>query len=820
MNKLRAQLKLFAIFCMVFVSVFSNVSYVVAAPLSSAQKQVFQEGIGYYETLDTAVGCSADASAAAATTSTLDDSQFAQHLFVGVDNPDLAKQILAKYDIGGIFLMSQGSPGRVSSALKASLNDIQKAAKTPLLIATDQEYTSTVNSFALADGKKASDLASMTDAQAKQAGAAFGTALAAAGVNMDFAPVTDIQNSSNAVIGVNNRGISSDPKVIAAKAQAFSDGLAASKVMPVIKHFPGHGNSSGDSHQELPTTPALSELEKSDLIPYKTLTQDKAISVMVGHLNVPGLTNGAPASESPAAYTYLRKNLNFSGLAITDELANMKGAGSDPVGTRIATALNAGADMALFNVGDLTTFEKDYTDAKAKTTSADATNIYTQKRFFGLPLSDTTGSTPSASTITLSGVSSTNCCATTSAVNLTGKDNIEKILKYLLDLKDSNGKQVFTLAQATGIIGNFHVESGFVPNIQQGEHVGTGPGSGSWPKGGWGIAQWTQNPGRRGELIKWLTAHNMMKYYVDGTPALAAADNDTLLASELDFFWQEMQNSEKASLLAVQAAPDAASAAAAYEKTNERCSPSNGETQCSVQERRDFATKIYTQYADAAPLAGTATTIATPVVATTSSASCSSTQTASTGNGNFVFYNQWDPKSAWASIPYWQGTVSSDGCEPTAVAEIVATWKNKTITPKETAAYIASKDAAEPGKWYGIGSQLPQVFANYGLTAKSISTMDQAIAGLKAGGMVVVSATGSTPFTTHGHYIVLRGITADGQILIGDPNSPVPGSMPGHAREDYDTKPWDPATLVAATSSGSFNSMNLVTNVDPNAKAI
>ena len=745
-------------------------------------------------------------SSGSATTPDDNDSQFAQHLFVGVNNSALASQILAKYNIGGIFLMKEGSTGRVGTDLRSSIKDLQSKAKTPLLVATDQEYADLVDSFGLADGKKATELATMSVTDVEKEGERIGDALAAAGVNMDFAPVVDIQNPDNDVIGNNFRGISDDPQVIATQARAFSDGLMQKKVSPVIKHFPGHGNSSGDSHQTLPTTPALADLEKSDLIPFKNMASNQAISIMVGHLNVPNLTNGKPASTSPEAYTYLRNNLGFKGLAITDELADMKGAGSESAGLRIANALNAGADMALFNVTDFATFESYYSEAKGATTNVDNSHILSQKKFFGMTIAE------ASSTAGANGATSNSCCAPTSSIQLSGKDNMEKILKYLLELKDKDGKTVFTLAQAAGILGNFHVESGFVPNIQQGESdpKNRHPGGGSWPKGGWGIAQWTQNPGRRGTMIKWLEDHNASQFYVDGTPELSPADNDTLLAVELDFFWNEMQNSEHASLVAVQATSDPSEAAAAYERTNERCSPTNGESGCSVQERKDFATNVYTQYADGAPLAGSATG-STNTSAGSSSGSCSSS---TVGAGDFVFYTQWDRKSDWASIPYWGGTIATDGCEPTAVAEIVATWRDKKITPKETAAFIKGKDAEQPAQWYGMGSRLPEVFKNYGLTAKPIKSMDEAVEGLKKGGMVVLSARGTTPFTSAGHYIVLRGITADGQVLLGDPNSPAPGGDPEASRADYNSRPWDPATINAA-ANGSFNSMNLVTNEKP-----
>ncbi|MBW4061552.1 C40 family peptidase [Candidatus Saccharibacteria bacterium] len=311
--------------------------------------------------------------------------QFAQHLFVGVPNTATGLAILAlEPNVAGFFLPSSGSPGRVSSDLKSGIKSFQAAAQTPLLIATDQEYTSSVNSFGLATGKRASDLASMSADLARQEGARLGAGLAAAGVNMDFAPSVDLQVASNPVIGQYDRGISSSPTVISRAAAPFIAGLASQKVLAVVKHFPGHGRTTADSHTSLPVTPPQSQMATVDEVPFKTLAGTKNLSVMVGHLSVPGLTSGKPASESPAAYAYLRNVTGFSGLAITDELGGMVGAGTGPVGQRIADSLNAGADLALFNVSSSDEFAADFALAQSLTTKVDDSHVLAEKWQFGL----------------------------------------------------------------------------------------------------------------------------------------------------------------------------------------------------------------------------------------------------------------------------------------------------------------------------------------------------------------------------------------------------------------------------------------------------
>ena len=98
-------------------------------------------------------------------------------------------------------------------------------------------------------------------------------------------------------------------------------------MLPVLKHFPGHGHGSGDSHKGGVVTPPLDELQNNDLVPYRTLVTEAPVAVMVGHMQVPGLTGDDPASLSPAAYGLLRSGgyggPAFGGLVFSDDLSSM-----------------------------------------------------------------------------------------------------------------------------------------------------------------------------------------------------------------------------------------------------------------------------------------------------------------------------------------------------------------------------------------------------------------------------------------------------------------------------------------------------------------
>lgn len=177
-----------------------------------------------------------------------------------------------------------------------------------------------------------------------------GAQLIASGINVDFAPVVDLRSpSSESVIG--DRSYGSTASAVIRDAGAFAEGLRTAGVLPTLKHFPGHGRSSGDSHLGAVTTPPLASLESSDLAPFEALVDDPPVAVMVGHLEVPGLTaSGEPSSVSPAAYSLLRQEFEFDGLVITDDLSDMAAITDRYTPAQAAAlAIGAGADLVLFH---------------------------------------------------------------------------------------------------------------------------------------------------------------------------------------------------------------------------------------------------------------------------------------------------------------------------------------------------------------------------------------------------------------------------------------------------------------------------------------
>jgi beta-N-acetylhexosaminidase len=279
--------------------------------------------------------------------------RLAQLLMVGVDarGPREALTVVKSEQVGGIFL-----PGSATGLLSdAALEQVQAAAELPVAVAVDDEG-GRVQRIDTLDGELPSArsmAANLSVEQVYQLAVKRGGQLRARGVTVDFAPSVDVSSQPDgAVIG--DRSFSSDPNTVARYAGAFAKGLRDAGVLPVFKHFPGHGRATGDSHRGSVRTPPLAKLQEVDLLPYRQLLDAQPAAVMVGHLDVPGLTEpDTPASISPAALALLRDQFGFDGLVFTDDFAAMA-AITDRVDLPAAVrqALASGADMALWITTD------------------------------------------------------------------------------------------------------------------------------------------------------------------------------------------------------------------------------------------------------------------------------------------------------------------------------------------------------------------------------------------------------------------------------------------------------------------------------------
>lgn len=168
----------------------------------------------------------------------------------------------------------------------------------------------------------------------------------ALGVNVDWAPDADVTvGLADPTIRVRSAG--SDPARVALTVDAAVKGIVSGGVVPAIKHFPGHGSVTTDSHESVPTQSApVAQLASTDLVPFADAIAHGAPVVMMGHIAM-SEWGGMPATVSPLAYTYLRDSLGFTGVAVTDALDMGAITASLAPGDSEVAALAAGADLLL-----------------------------------------------------------------------------------------------------------------------------------------------------------------------------------------------------------------------------------------------------------------------------------------------------------------------------------------------------------------------------------------------------------------------------------------------------------------------------------------
>ncbi len=272
-------------------------------------------------------------------------AKLAQLLFVGVSDAATARTALSGPNpAGGVLVLGKGPTWFADGVLKG----IAAGASVPPIVAADEEG-GRVQRIDAINGPmpSARAMGRKPTAEVRDIARRRGAQLGELGFTMDFAPVVDLYERGNAVIG--DRAFAADPEKVITHGRAFAEGLADAGITPVLKHFPGHGRSSGDSHKQAVQTPPLSELRSSDLKPFQALA-GSVPAVMVGHLDVPGLTDpGRPTSVSPQAIDgLLRGEIGFDGLVITDDLSGMKAITDRfTVPEAVVASITAGADVAI-----------------------------------------------------------------------------------------------------------------------------------------------------------------------------------------------------------------------------------------------------------------------------------------------------------------------------------------------------------------------------------------------------------------------------------------------------------------------------------------
>ncbi|MGO3702347.1 MAG: phage tail tip lysozyme [Candidatus Saccharimonadales bacterium] len=347
------------------------------------------------------------------------------------------------------------------------------------------------------------------------------------------------------------------------------------------------------------------------------------------------------------------------------------------------------------------------------------------------------GQEPSGETSTAGGDASEDgeagTCCVTEKTEISGSDNKAKAMSYL------TGKGL-TGAQAAGIVGNLMQESG--PDLDTKATNGTHTG----------IAQW-DNGGRFANLQKYATSKNKDPFAIE---------------TQLEFIGVELGiegSSSDAGHAAEKGSYDALKAvsgndenavkesAAIFVTKFERSGEGPGHP--GFENRLKYGVEVFNEYGGSSSFKP----------ATTSGGTCGGD--GSEGSGDFVYYSQNDPK--WNKGGHPTASIAPSGCGPTSIAMIVATEKDKNITPVETTILLDEKGTWTSGS--GMGWTSPDVAAKeYGMTSQDLgSDIGKVTAKLKEGHMVILSGTGSGAFTSGGHIVVARELSADGKIVVANP---------------------------------------------------
>ncbi|WP_029450723.1 glycoside hydrolase family 3 protein [Clostridium algidicarnis] len=235
------------------------------------------------------------------------------------------QETLKKYPIGGVALFGKNILN--PTQLTTFISDMQKQSTIPLFVSIDEEggIVSRIAKSPNFDVPKFESMQKIGEtknvAKAKDVGFTIGAYLKSYGVNLDFAPVADINtNPKNIVIG--NRSFGNDPDLVSKMVFAEISGLHEAGIMSCVKHFPGHGDTKADTHTgEVSIEKTWEELKKCELVPFIN-SIDTTDMVMISHITIPNITSdGIPASLSNEIIEgKLRKELGYKGVVISDAM--------------------------------------------------------------------------------------------------------------------------------------------------------------------------------------------------------------------------------------------------------------------------------------------------------------------------------------------------------------------------------------------------------------------------------------------------------------------------------------------------------------------
>jgi beta-N-acetylhexosaminidase len=289
-----------------------------------------------------------------------------RHIVVGYRDIDELRGLVERRAVAGVFIAARNVQGRDAAAIRQEIAAMQEIRRRqglpPLLIATDQGGSVSRLSPPLAwRGPLSQIVARHSDAaERREAVAAYAAAqareLADLGVNVNFAPVVDLDhgvvNPHDRLTRIHARAIAKDPHIVAEVAETYCAQLSAHGVRCTLKHFPGLGRVRDDTHlQAADLATPLSELDATDLMPFRSLMRRDDVLVMLSHVRLTAIDRERPVSFSRAVvHNLLRTEWGHGGVLITDDF-NMGAVYGSPQGMAGGSveALNAGVDLILIS---------------------------------------------------------------------------------------------------------------------------------------------------------------------------------------------------------------------------------------------------------------------------------------------------------------------------------------------------------------------------------------------------------------------------------------------------------------------------------------
>jgi len=275
--------------------------------------------------------------------------QFAVAGFDGHAVPAELKALVREFDLAGVILFARNVAGPDQVAdLAAEVSSL--ARDLPLWVSVDQEGGRVARlRHPFTEWPPMATLGRSGDAGlAGRFAHALGAELRAVGVTLDFAPVLDVHtNPANTAIG--DRAFADRAEAVARLGRAVISGLQASGVAACGKHFPGHGDTTADSHDELPIVEHSTErLRTVELEPFRAAVDEGVASIMTAHVLVPAIDDERPATLSPAVVgSWLRGELGYGGLVVSDDLGMKAISRRHGLGAAAVGAVAAGCDLVL-----------------------------------------------------------------------------------------------------------------------------------------------------------------------------------------------------------------------------------------------------------------------------------------------------------------------------------------------------------------------------------------------------------------------------------------------------------------------------------------